>query len=624
MKKYIISISIILFAVLSFAQTTDAVFKKIKKEYTLRADGSSEYRYQKELQLNAHYAFNRLFGETFIVYNPDFQYVKIHHAYTIMANGRKVEVPENAFNKVLPRAAASYPAYNKMIELVITHTALEVGATIFLDYSIISKPEYIKELMGTEILQEKVAVENYEIVLKVPARRGLEFSSHNTDIKPTEDNDGKFRTYSWQFKDVKAQSYEQASPKAYDTAPVIKFSTFTDTKYLFDAFVSQMAFKAFTNKGLSAMIEHSQKSTNSEMEVALEIQKYIVNNISTKHIPLAWHNYQMQTPGQVWNANVGTVEEKVVLLWQALSQTGLNAEVVVLYPLSLYEKKQADLENMATFGVMLSLKDGTKIILSASQNNSKSLELSHPDCVVLSLKNASIVNVESANSDNLIQLISHITMDPDNQIYGDLSLRFAGASFNYIALQQDTQKVKRYISNALPFAEEEPIKAHYNDSYHGQFDIKIKGDAKLKKQENYYFWEMPYVNNGIASKHLKVLPTTRDFPLLVTAIKESYEYVITLPKSVEWVGNDIHIAYKESFAEMAIDIAMEDGKLKVKKYFWIYPDAVDQKQSKSMMPVESKVSPIGQRILSTEEYAVFREMMIDWNTEKVNELVFKR
>lgn len=624
MKKYIISTAIVLFAAFSFAQSTDAVFKKIRKEYILHIDGSMEYRYQKELQLNSHYAFNRLFGETFVVYNPDFQYVVVHEAYTIMANGRKVEVPENAFNKVLPRQVSAYPAYNQMIELVITHTALEVGATIFLDYSIMSKPEHIKELMGTEILQERVPVEDYELVLKVPARRALNYSVFNTREKPKENNDNEYRTLEWKFRDVKAQSYEHASPKAYDTAPVIKFSTFSDTKYLFDAFVSQMAFKESSTQGLSEMIAKSQKSTHSELELALEIQKYIVNNISTKHIPLAWHNYQLQTPEQVWKANVGSVEEKVVLLWQATVQAGLNAEVVALYPMSLYDNKQADFENMAAFGVMLSLKDGSKMILSASDNNTKSLELLHPDCVVLSLKNASVVDIESANRANLIHLTSHITIDPENQIYGDLFVLFSGASFNYIALQQDTQKLKRYISHALPYADNEPIKARIVDAYNGQFDLTIKGDASLKKQENYYFWDMPYVNNGIASMHLNVLPVQRDFPMVVTALEETYEYFITLPKSVMWVGNDIHISYKERFAEMTIDIAMKDGKLKVRKHFWIYDDAVDLKQPKTIMPLESKKAPMHQRILSVEEYEVFREMMNDWNAEKVNELVFKR
>jgi len=106
MKKYII-ILLTFWAAFSFAQKTDAIFKNIKKEHILHTDGSIEFKYYKEVKLLSPYAFNRLYGETFIVYNPDFQKLKIHKAYTIMKDGRKVEAPKNAFNKVLPKNAAN-------------------------------------------------------------------------------------------------------------------------------------------------------------------------------------------------------------------------------------------------------------------------------------------------------------------------------------------------------------------------------------------------------------------------------------------------------------------------------------------------------------------------------------
>ena len=40
--------------------------------------------------------------------------------------------------------------------------------------------------------------------------------------------------------------------------------------------------------------------------------------------------------------------------------------------------------------------------------------------------------------------------------------------------------------------------------------------------------------------------------------------------------------------------------------------------------VDSKEVEIQQRTLSVEEYAIFRQMMIDWNSDVVNKLVFKR
>ncbi len=117
----------------------EAAYKHVEKTYRFDANGACEFRCKSELRVNTLFAMNELCGETFIVYNPKFQRVKINAAYTIAADGvTRVDVPENAFNTVLPGFAADAPAFNFLRELVITHTALEPGATIVLDYSVFS------------------------------------------------------------------------------------------------------------------------------------------------------------------------------------------------------------------------------------------------------------------------------------------------------------------------------------------------------------------------------------------------------------------------------------------------------------------------------------------------------
>ncbi len=51
----------------------EAEYKKLSKAYTLNADGSQEFRYSMELTLFTHTAMNGTYGESFIVYNPQYQ-----------------------------------------------------------------------------------------------------------------------------------------------------------------------------------------------------------------------------------------------------------------------------------------------------------------------------------------------------------------------------------------------------------------------------------------------------------------------------------------------------------------------------------------------------------------------
>lgn len=118
----------------------EARYESVEKYYSFDADDVCEFRCRTALRVNTLAAVNQLCGETFIVYNPQFQRVKINAAYTLSADGStRTDVPENAFNTVLPRCAEDAPAFDFLRELVVTHTALEPGAEIFLDYSIFTR-----------------------------------------------------------------------------------------------------------------------------------------------------------------------------------------------------------------------------------------------------------------------------------------------------------------------------------------------------------------------------------------------------------------------------------------------------------------------------------------------------
>ena len=111
--KLILLLSLLAMTVTSFA-ASEAEYGKVSKAWTLHADGSQEYRSSMELTLFTHTAMNSTYGESFIVYNPDFQTLKIHSSYTRQKDGTIVKTPDNAFVEVLPRFAADAPAYNQL------------------------------------------------------------------------------------------------------------------------------------------------------------------------------------------------------------------------------------------------------------------------------------------------------------------------------------------------------------------------------------------------------------------------------------------------------------------------------------------------------------------------------
>lgn len=210
---YIGIIGMLLLAVLPAKAASEAEFRKLSKTYTLRADGSQEVRVQKELTLFTHAAMNSLYGETFIVYDPDFQKLEIHESYTRQKDGNVIKTPANALVEVLPSAAANAPAYNRLKEMVVVHTGLELGATIVLDYSIVSKAGYLPELDVCCPVKELSPIKEYTFRLNVPAGKAVHYELLNASAKPAISQGSGMKTFTWTLKDVKPRPYAYPSAR---------------------------------------------------------------------------------------------------------------------------------------------------------------------------------------------------------------------------------------------------------------------------------------------------------------------------------------------------------------------------------------------------------------------------
>ena len=88
---------------------SEAEYKKLAKTWTLNADGSQEFRYDMELTLFTHTAMNGTYGESFIVYNPQYQELKINSSYTKQSSRHRTML-----------SWKSFPATRLMLRLTTT------------------------------------------------------------------------------------------------------------------------------------------------------------------------------------------------------------------------------------------------------------------------------------------------------------------------------------------------------------------------------------------------------------------------------------------------------------------------------------------------------------------------
>lgn len=269
----------------------EAVYKNVEKIYTFDAEGACEFRFRSALRVNTLFAMNELCGETFVVYNPKFQRVKINEAYTIMADGTRIDVPRNAFNTVLPKCASDAPAFNFLRELVITHTALEPGATVFLDYSV-----FYASVEG-------MLFDEYADMPFPCDRLVLNFNGSQTEFfnVPARSRETFFRA-------------ERSVPVIYPGMKNVKPRDFCSTQNV-----------RLGESGKARLAKLLEKSTMTRDEKICAIYDFVSRKIATVKIPstLLSEN-DLRVPDAVIASAYGTPIEKARLLWSMLSAIGLE------------------------------------------------------------------------------------------------------------------------------------------------------------------------------------------------------------------------------------------------------------------------------------------------------------
>ena len=336
---YIGILGMLLLAVLPVKAESEAEFRKLSKTYTLRADGSQELRVQKELTLFTHAAMNGLYGETFIVYDPEFQELTIHESYTRQKDGTVIKTPSNALVEVLPSSAANAPAYNHLKEMVVVHTGLELGATIYLDYSIVSKAGYLPELDVCCPVKELSPVKEFIFRLNVPAGKSVRYELLNASAKPVIAQGNGMKSFIWTLKDVAPRPYAYPSGRgnlglvqavASGMMPVFVASTwpgYTEAvKYL------QKQFAVGNTSVVEGKVaELTQGLEGNPQAMRNAIANYLAGLYQLGHcnVSLQDAGYRLRPASEVITSAYGTQAELVNLDVTLQRAAGLEAEVAV-------------------------------------------------------------------------------------------------------------------------------------------------------------------------------------------------------------------------------------------------------------------------------------------------------
>ena len=316
MKKILAIVAlIVLSSPFSVLRSQDAVFKLMRCEWTLNADGTSDYHYRHEVQILRNRAMVAYAdkGETFVVYNPDLEMLTVNEVYTIQKDGTRVDMPQNAFIYQLPSNCTDCGRFNHLRELAMVHTGMELGCTIVVDYTIHRQYNMLRESIA---LQRDCPIEKMEIVVTNNSDVEVNYDVVGKDyITFVADNVAKGNTTTFTYTNVPQAPREPYMPA--DIVPTLRI------------FNSAPQFSpAFDQEGFTGARDVMGQVMNSRgMENIVNARNYIVDNIHLNDIAPSHLGYTHATAEEVWRTGCGTATDKAVLLAAILNGEGYRAAV---------------------------------------------------------------------------------------------------------------------------------------------------------------------------------------------------------------------------------------------------------------------------------------------------------
>ena len=576
---------------------SDAVYVKMVKEFVLSDDGSIEYNYSHKLKLLTHFSFNRKYGETFIEYNPELQDIEVKECFTIMADGKKVETPENAFNEVLPRSAAHSPYYNNLRELVITHTALEVNSNIVLDYSLKSSDDFFPYLIGNEMLAAASPIKELKVIIRVPEKVELNYKLLNDTATANVVSKRGNKTYTWIFKNIPAFSQESFQPNKSTLYPTLIFSSAENYNEIHDYILNQMAFSYTINKETSKKISSMINVWQPKNKHLDDMHNFVIDNFNYFPVNEKHKAYKFRTVQEIWDANGGSKLEKTLLLSAVLNEAGILAQPVAVANAELFDDSCGNPLLFENYLVKTAFETIDDIYISAIHTDKQSevYNLIGKVIIPIDINDKTKYIMDMPEYFQRCDFIGKGKIDNDLSFEVDVLARMQGSLNPYLSLLKDPNKSLTLFNNVQTYKVD---KIALNESIINLI-ISYENEGE---QDGYVFMKIPEYKFGFAKWHIPNLPKQRNTPFKIPyPLEENYNFSIELPK------NAIVIS-----AGFRADVSNRVGRVKI-----------TISQTENLLLLERSIK-INKDQISVDEYPDFVELVKLWNNKKHKEIVMKK
>lgn len=250
--------------------------------YSLNADYTSSETHDWTMQVLKEKALANA-KEASISYSTSIEKAEVLSAYTIKADGRRVEVPKSNYQVVTNTGnAKDAPVYSDRSRLTVVFPELAVGDTVGFSYKLTQlEPMFPKHFSIVQYFDRDTAYDDVKISVAYPAALWAHIEARELTPVASTDKDGR-KELAWTFSNKVPLKNKRRDYSVYevDAMPGLAFSTFKSYADIAQAYGARATPKAAVTAQVQALADEIAKDQTTPRDTARALYDWVATNIT--------------------------------------------------------------------------------------------------------------------------------------------------------------------------------------------------------------------------------------------------------------------------------------------------------------------------------------------------------
>jgi transglutaminase-like putative cysteine protease len=321
----------------------DWKYQKHHELIEVHRDGSAVRHYDYVYSVLAESALDSL-NERTISYHEGSETLTDVVAYTLKANGRRIDVPDS--NVQLTSHAGingAAPAFSDYRDQRIVFPEVEVGDNIVLSYTIEEhKPTFKNYYSLLTYYSEYEANDDAKLVVIAPSALGLQQKTYHLDAPKHDRLDNDRERWTWHYTNPQPADRSNEStivPRAWHYAdlPTIEISNFSNYAQIAAAYEDEAAARAAPSERVLKLSAEIVGESTKPREQAEKLYAWVAKNISFAGNCLSGGDVVPRDTDTVLNLRMGDCKDHATLLQALLAARQIKSTQVLVNSGTWYE-----------------------------------------------------------------------------------------------------------------------------------------------------------------------------------------------------------------------------------------------------------------------------------------------